>query len=242
MEVFTLKRLLRWFIPLNFYIKALIWFGGVVVNMFIFLILSEFYYDDFGFLSFDNPWTFYPFALFWIALPFIIIYFITTPFELKEKAISDNDFTTKTLLYQTHIKEKEFNIRFLGYWVHLYDDKGKWLNADDDIPIERYFPYTGAADIYLRSEDFMRYSGREWIVNNTSILIKLNNKTFRKRLKFMDITDIEITPEKMILAVTSKNIDSKSEKANGYEITFDVGGDKMAETIKDRIYRNTGRG
>ena len=235
-----MRKLRAWFSGLHGSIKVLIWLlCGVFLGVFIFELLPEFYPERFGFLSLDHP-LFYLYAIVYIAIPFIVIW-IQTGFQLKRKRISEGSFTAWGGVTQSYIKEKVGNVVVIGTGVPwVYDDKGIPLNVTDDGDVMKlddveYFPYTGNAPLYLRSHDYSRFSGREWIVDDKSILIKLNDGSFRKKLSFSDVKGTQVAGETFTITVDPKHINAKAEKANAYAIDFDIGGEQIAEIIRARI-------
>jgi len=238
-----MKKLWSWFSGLKFYVKFLIWlFFGALLGVFIFDILpTDINPERFGFLSLDHP-LFYLYALLFIASPFIRIW-IMTGIELKRKRISEGDFTTWGGVTQSYIKEKVGNVVVIGTGVPwVYDDSGESLNVTKDGDVTKmddveYFPYTGNAPLYLRSHDYSRFSGREWIVDSKFILIKLNDGSFRKKLPFSDIKETQLTEKTFAITVDQKHINTKSEKANAYSIDIDIAGGQIAEIIQERIKR-----
>jgi len=238
-----MKKLRTWFRDLKFYVKFLIWLiFGLLLGVFIFDILpTDISPERFGFLSLHHP-LFYIYAILFLALPFIRIW-VMTGFELKRKRISEDCFTTWGGVTQSYIKEKVGNVVVIGTGVPwVYNDSGKLLNVTDDgveIKLDdvEYLPYTGNATLYLRSHNYMRFSGREWIVDNKSITIKLNDGSFRKKIVFSDIKETLLTSEKFAIIIDTKHINAKSEKANACSINFDIAGERIAEIIRERIKR-----
>jgi len=225
--------------------KVIIWLIGYMILRFIFSLLGI-YVESLSFLEESIVFE-YSFMLFWIALPFVIIY-IQTHFELRRETLLKDYSITQKGVSLSHIKER-IGAVVPGHPTRLplvYDKrKGLVINITDDgqrVALDNinYFPYTGKARLHLRSRDYTKLSGREWVINSSSILIKLNNRTFRKRISFSQILESELTSKYLRITVTPKLITPKSLKIDAYTIYFDASGENISDIVQNRI--NTHKG
>lgn len=231
-------KIYKQFLKLSFVFRFFIWLGAIVLNMLLFEILAQTSYNTFGFLSLDNPFTFYPMALFWIALPFLII-FIEVWVGEKRKAIQTGDFTLKRDHRSSFINEKVGSVAPIGDIPIIYCKKGLIINIIDKEFINlddiEYYPYTGKAKLFLRSHDYAMYSGREWIISNKSIRIKLNNKTFRQTIPFSGIKSVNINGNEVAIDVESRYTKRKADSVKAYAIAADIVGEEIAKIVSNRI-------
>ena len=84
--------------------------------------------------------------------------------------------------------------------------------------------------IYLRSVDYARKSGREWVVTKTAITIKFNNSASSQTTPFSAVQTINLTPTEPIGQLSFSILDKRS-----HMVVDGVYEDRIKEVNKDTI-------